>query len=63
MYILTIKYLDGSDTINFYETFPQVKEKINTINKPVESIDMYFESPENLDPSNIDETSHLSWGI
>ena len=63
MYVLTIKYLDGSESINSYETLPQVKEHINSIDRLVDSIDMYFDTKEPIEEYNGDETSHNSWGI
>ena len=64
MYILTINYLDGSETINSYETFPQVQKHISSIDKLVETVHMFFENQELEDlDSNLDESSHNSWGI
>ena len=64
MYHLTINYLDGSTTVVSLETFEQIKQRINDIDKLVDSIDMRYESDTLLeDVPDIDETSHLSWGI
>jgi uncharacterized protein YegP (UPF0339 family) len=59
MYNLTINYMNGETVCSSFETFPQVQQAINAIDKLVDSIEMHHE----VEEYDIDEQSHLSWGI
>lgn len=66
MYILTINYLDGTISVDSCSTFLEVQGKISSIDRLVDSLEMYYQveaDEEPIEDSNIDETSHLSWGI
>jgi hypothetical protein len=59
MYNLTINYLDGETVHSSFATFAQVQQAINSIDRLVDSIEMHHE----VEEYDIDEQSHLSWGI
>jgi hypothetical protein len=65
MYTLTINYLDGTTTVDSYETFPQVQKHIKFIDRLVDSLEVRYqvESDELTEEFNGDESSHSSWGI